>query len=84
MVKRPIQLLVSKFPFAHKPRTTFYGTGTELPSEAPIEEETVPGYEASSYFPVEPGYVFNQRYEALAKLGWGSCSTAWLVRDIRR
>lgn len=84
MAKRSLQSLISKFPLARKRRTTFHGSGTELPSEAPIEEETVPGYEAGSYFPVEPGYVFNQRYEALAKLGWGSCSTAWLVRDIRR
>jgi hypothetical protein len=52
--------------------------------EVPIEEEVTPGYNAKFYFPVEPGYIFNQRSEALAKLGWGSCSTVWLVRDLRR
>lgn len=84
MSKRSLQSLASRISFARKHRTTFNAVGTELPHGAPIEEETVPGYEARSYFPVEPGHFFNQRYEALAKLGWGSCSTVWLVRDLRR
>lgn len=71
-------------PVLRKPRTVFHGAGTELPSEVAIEEELAPRYDAKFYFPVEPGCIFNQRFEALAKLGWGSCSTVWLVRDIRR
>lgn len=84
MAKRLIQSLRARPSFGQKQRTTFCGTGIELPVEIPIEKETIPGYEAKSYFPVEPGYVFNQKYEALEKLGWGSCSSVWLVRDIQR
>jgi hypothetical protein len=57
---------------------------TELAADAPIEEELTPRYKPEFYFPVDPGYVFHNRYEAVAKLGWGSCSTVWLARDIRR
>ncbi|KAJ6155144.1 hypothetical protein N7470_005710 [Penicillium chermesinum] len=70
--------------FFRKPLTVFHGSGAELPLGFPIEEEKTPEYDAKTYFPVEPGYLFNGRFEALAKLGWGSCSTVWLVRDVQR
>lgn len=84
MLKRLIQSLPVKPSLGLKQRTAFRGTGIKLPVEIPIEEETVPGYKAKHFFPVEPGYIFNQKYEALAKIGWGSCSSVWLVRDIQR
>ncbi|PGH27362.1 CMGC/SRPK protein kinase [Polytolypa hystricis UAMH7299] len=74
----------ARSPFGRKQRTAFCGTSAELPTDSLVEEETVPGYKATSYFPVDPGYIFNNRYEALAKIGWGTCSTVWLVRDLRR
>ncbi|KAL3479974.1 hypothetical protein BJX99DRAFT_255133 [Aspergillus californicus] len=79
-----LRYLRYKTPLASKPRTQFVNTGIELPAGEAIEEEIVPDYDARHYFPVESGSVFNQRYEALAKLGWGSCSTVWLVRDLCR
>lgn len=57
---------------------------TILPSDVPIEEETVPGYSAKDYYPVDPGHLFRNRYRTMAKLGWGSCSTVWLAQDIQR
>lgn len=84
MAKRALQSLLGRSPFSRKKHTTFRGTSTELPLDTPVEEEIVPGYQANHYFPASPGYTFNQRYEALSKLGWGGCSTVWLVRDLHR
>jgi hypothetical protein len=55
---------------------------TILPAHEKIEEESVPGYKAESFYPVTLGEVFNSRYQVLAKLGFGTASTAWLCRDL--
>lgn len=58
------------------------------PSLNPIvrieEEEVIPGYEPTSFYPVNPGDVLRDRYKTLAKFGWGTCSTVWLARDLSR
>ena len=46
-----------------------------------VEEETIPGYNAEHYYPVSIGQVFNDRYQTIGKLGYGSASTVWLCRD---
>ncbi|KAF4458105.1 CMGC/SRPK protein kinase [Fusarium austroafricanum] len=48
-----------------------------------VEEEEIPGYDASRFYPVRLGEVFQERYQAVAKLGFGSSSTIWLARDLR-
>jgi serine/threonine-protein kinase SRPK3 len=48
-----------------------------------IEEETVPGYKAEHYYPVQIGQVFQDRYSVVGKLGYGSASTVWLCHDLR-
>ncbi len=48
----------------------------------PIEEEVLPHYNARHFFPVEPGKIFKDRYETIAKLGYGGGSTVWLARDL--
>lgn len=48
----------------------------------PVEEETVRGYKAEHYYPVQIGQLFNNRYKTIGKLGYGSASTVWLCRDI--
>jgi serine/threonine-protein kinase SRPK3 len=55
---------------------------SEEPSLA-IEEETVRGYNANHYYPVQIGYVFKDRYRVVGKLGYGSASTVWLCHDLR-
>ncbi|KAI9666019.1 MAG: hypothetical protein M1821_003954 [Bathelium mastoideum] len=50
----------------------------------PVEEETLPGYNAEHYYPVNIGQVFDDRYRTIGKLGYGSASTVWLCRDIRK
>lgn len=47
-----------------------------------IEEETLPTYLPEKYYPVELGQVVGERYQVLAKLGYGVTSTVWLARDL--
>jgi serine/threonine-protein kinase SRPK3 len=53
-----------------------------IPPHEAIEEETVPDYVASRYYPVRIGEVFQDRYQVVTKLGFGIISTAWLARDM--
>ncbi|KAI7329332.1 hypothetical protein KC315_g6206 [Hortaea werneckii] len=46
-----------------------------------VEEETVPNYDSSRYYPVQIRDIFQNRYEVLGKLGYGATSTTWLCRD---
>ena len=47
-----------------------------------IEEELLPNYKAEKFYPVRIGEVFNQRYQVVGKLGYGSSATVWLCRDL--
>lgn len=55
-----------------------------LPIDRPVEEEQIPEYDSTQFCPVVPGQIFNGRYEAISKLGWGTTSTVWLARDLDR
>ncbi|KAM5433184.1 hypothetical protein MferCBS31731_007181 [Microsporum ferrugineum] len=48
-----------------------------------VEEEELPDYKADRFYPVRLGDVFEDRYQVIAKLGFGSSSTIWLARDLR-
>ncbi|QGI63646.1 hypothetical protein CEK26_007597 [Fusarium fujikuroi] len=61
-------------------QTTAYGL---IDQNVKIEEEQIPSYEASRFYPVQIGEVFQGRYQAVTKLGCGSSSTIWLARDLR-
>ncbi len=54
-----------------------------LDPAVPIEEETIPGYNRQFFYPVNPGDIFHDRYKTIAKVGWGTCSTVWLARDLK-
>ncbi|TPR08050.1 hypothetical protein CAN33_0016900 [Aspergillus niger] len=47
-----------------------------------VEEEELPDYEARRFYPVRLGETFQNRYQVVAKLGFGSSSTTWLSRDL--
>ncbi|PKX99962.1 CMGC protein kinase [Aspergillus campestris IBT 28561] len=47
-----------------------------------IEEESLPNYHPNKYYPVRLGEVLNNRYQILAKLGYGVTSTVWFGRDL--
>ncbi|KAI7162009.1 hypothetical protein KC349_g2409 [Hortaea werneckii] len=52
-----------------------------MQTDRKIEEETVPNYVSSRYYPVEIRDIFQDRYEVLGKLGYGTTSTTWFCRD---
>ncbi|KAK3941447.1 putative Serine/threonine protein kinase [Diplogelasinospora grovesii] len=49
-----------------------------------LEEEMHPWFKPEKWYPVRMGEVIDSRYQVLAKLGFGSVSTVWLCRDLRR
>ncbi|KAK9237119.1 kinase-like domain-containing protein [Lipomyces kononenkoae] len=48
-----------------------------------VEEETMPEYMSEHFYPVRLGEVFNDRFQTVAKLGYGTSSTIWLARDLQ-
>ncbi|KAL5359897.1 kinase-like domain-containing protein [Aspergillus floccosus] len=85
----------SGFAFTSSSRGRSTPTNTEEPrksptsgyesieADQPVEVETLSDYRAYRFYPVQLGEVFNDRYQAIAKLGYGSSSTTWLARDLR-
>lgn len=53
-----------------------------IPAHEKVEEEAIPGYVATRYYPVRIGQVFQKRYQVVGKLGFGTTSTVWLARDL--
>lgn len=54
-----------------------------LPADTPLEEEENPDYDPKRFYPARVGGTI-QKYQIVSKLGWGTGSTVWLVRDINR
>jgi hypothetical protein len=48
-----------------------------------VEEEELPDYKPDRFYPVRLGEIFRGRYQAIAKLGFGTSSTTWLARDLK-
>jgi serine/threonine-protein kinase SRPK3 len=48
---------------------------TRIPADVKIEEETIPGYVASRYYPVRIGEILHTNYQVVGKLGYGITST---------
>jgi len=48
----------------------------------PIEEETLPKYNADTFYPARLGEVLNDRYKLAVKLGFGMTATVWLAKDL--
>ncbi|KAE8419562.1 U4/U6 small nuclear ribonucleo protein PRP4 [Aspergillus pseudocaelatus] len=53
-----------------------------LDTSLKIEEETLPTYQPEKYYPTQIGEVLYNRYQVLAKLGYGVTSTVWFGRDL--
>lgn len=47
-----------------------------------VEEEKLPFYHREDYYPMRIGQVLRDRYQVVAKLGYGTSSTVWLCRDL--
>ena len=63
------------------PLTFPVGNFISIPSEPKIEEETLPDYVASHFYPVRIGETLRDRYQVVGNLGFGGTATVWLARD---
>jgi hypothetical protein len=66
-----------------KPRSFPVEGFPTIKADQPAEEEQLFDYGACRYYPVHIGEIFQDRYQVCSKLGWGSCSTTWLARDLK-
>lgn len=55
---------------------------TILDQSMELDEETLPTYQPEKYYPVKQGEILNDRYQVLAKIGYGVTSTVWLTKDL--
>jgi len=71
-------------PVTPLPPREFPSTGFEVidPSKS-VEEERLPFYNCHDYYPMRIGEVIKERYQVVAKLGYGTGSTVWLCHDLR-
>lgn len=53
-----------------------------VPAGEKVEEETLPKYATTRYYPVRIGQILQERYQVVGKLGFGVTSTVWLARDL--
>ncbi|KAG6024346.1 hypothetical protein E4U19_003845 [Claviceps sp. Clav32 group G5] len=53
-----------------------------ISADEKIEEENLPDYATSRYYPVTIGEIFRSRYQVVGKLGFGTTLTVWLARDL--
>ncbi|GJC94785.1 hypothetical protein ColKHC_03611 [Colletotrichum higginsianum] len=61
----------------------FPSTGLPLVSDStPLEEEHLDEFKAGQYYPANIGDVYDEKYQVLGKLGFGSTSTVWLARNL--
>ena len=65
------------------PPLQFPTSGFELidPSDK-VEEEALPTFRPDDYYPMRHGDIIRQRYQVVAKLGYGTTATIWLARDL--
>lgn len=81
-VMRSIIQRLPKVGRAWKPLTFANSNFERIALDEKIEEEQVPKYTASHYYPVRIGEVLRDRYQIVGKLGFGRSSTVWLARDL--
>lgn len=65
------------------PHTITRSGFTSIDFAAKVEEERLPHYDKSVFYPVRIGDVYKNRYQVLSKLGFGANSTVWFCRDLR-
>lgn len=75
--------ILSTRAYRSAPRTLPSHGCTVIDQENIVEEEGLPEYNHQHYYPVKLGEILHDRYQVLAKLGYGSCSTIWLARDLQ-
>ena len=69
---------------SQKLNVSFSRPPLDLPSDVPLEEEKIPGYDYKHFYPAHPDELLANRYKLVTKIGWGHTSTIWLAEDTRR
>lgn len=89
-LQKPTCLLTPRWPKIYtkpcrgrKHYTSSANTPVLLPASRLIEEEQLPGYVTTDYYPTRIGEILDTRYRIVCKLGCGTGSTVWLAKDIR-
>ncbi|CAI7582947.1 unnamed protein product [Penicillium glandicola] len=79
-----LEWLRSLFRRSLKFPVSFPTTGWEIiPADDKIEEEQMPDVDkVNEYCNFAIGDILLSRYQVVGKLGWGTASTVWLVRDL--
>jgi len=54
-----------------------------ISSAKPFEEENLPKYSHQTFYAARIGEKLNDRYEVVAKLGFGMTATVWLAKDLQ-
>ncbi|ROV98386.1 hypothetical protein VMCG_07192 [Cytospora schulzeri] len=49
-----------------------------------LEEENHVWYSTKNWYPIQIGEVFQDRYQVITKIGYGTASTSWLARDLNK
>ncbi|KAI0117968.1 serine threonine protein kinase, CMGC group [Nemania sp. FL0031] len=73
-----------RWPWSWKPIAFSNSNFRRIPADQKVEEETLPDYHPSRYYPTHIGEVLRGRYQVVGKLGFGTSSTVWLARDLSR
>lgn len=61
----------------------FPTAGFEVFSDSVIlEDEQFDDFKTGQYYPVKIGDVYDEKYQVLGKLGFGTTSTVWLARNL--
>jgi hypothetical protein len=67
------------------PPRVFPSSGFEvIAPSVKLEEETHSWYSVKNFYPAAIGEVLQNRYQIVAKLGYGAASTTWLCHDLRQ
>ncbi|KAJ0108086.1 hypothetical protein J7T55_007205 [Diaporthe amygdali] len=65
------------------PVRDFPPSGFEVVDEyEKLDEEKYAWYSVEMWYPVQIGEVFQNQYQAITKIGYGTASTSWLCRDL--
>ena len=66
------------------PARVFPSSGFDLIAPSlRLEEETNSWYPVKNFYAAAIGEIFQDTYQVIAKLGYGTASTTWLCRDLR-
>lgn len=79
-----IKLMKNSFRRAPLLPLHFPSSGYPLASDSVLlEEEHLDEFKAGQYYPANIGDVYEEKYQVLGKLGFGSTSTVWLAPNLR-